>query len=341
MALPGDISPPPAPGDSPQSAPGDSPRPTPGDPGGTSEPGNSAQQSGDDQRDGTNQPGDRAGSLPGLPRLFFAAWPDQQEQPDSATTSDGQPGAPGLRAFGQPPQFGQPAGSGQPPQFGQSPQFGQPSGSGQPPSSGQPPQFRQPPQFGQPTGPQQSQFGQPGGLGQPGSLGRPGQRPPARAARPRPTRPPDRELRQRAIASLVLGVISLVALLGLGGDLHRGVYLLIFSAAIGIAACVIGITAVVKARKTGSYRPRGAVGGIVLGTIAALLSIPILATYLAFPRQVDNYVKCLTQSQSLSSGGQRACMDRFYKSIHLGAPTTSNGAVVRISAASGQRRRPA
>ena len=132
-------------------------------------------------------------------------------------------------------------------------------------------------------------------------------------------------------------MLSLVALLGLTGDLHRGVYLLSFSALIGIAACVIGITAVVKARKTGSYRPRGAVGGIVLGTMAALLSIPILATYLVFPRQVDNYVKCLSQSQSQSSGSQQACMDKFYKSIHLGAPAAGNGTEVRISAGSRQR----
>jgi hypothetical protein len=55
----------------------------------------------------------------------------------------------------------------------------------------------------------------------------------------------------------------------------------------------------------------------VLGVMAALLSIPILATYLAFPRQVDNYVKCVSQSQS--SGGQQACMNRFYKSMHLGS----------------------
>jgi hypothetical protein len=331
MALPGDISPPPpqgdsprpAPDDSPRPTPGDSPRPAPGDPGNPSEHGNSENR-GDGQRDGTGQPGERAGPLPGLPRLFFAAEPDQQGQPGSVATSYGQPGAPGLRAFGQPGESGQPPGSGPPTQFSQ------------PPGSGQPTQFGQPGEPHQPT-----QFGQPRGIREPGGLGRPGQRPPARAARPRPTRPPDRELRQRAIASLVLGVLSLVALLGLSGDLHRGVYLLIFSAAIGLAACVIGITAVVKARKTGSYRPRGAVAGIVLGVIAALLSIPILATYLAFPRQVDNYVKCLTQSQSQSSGGQQACMDRFYKSIHLGAPTLGNGAAARISAASGQRRGPA
>jgi hypothetical protein len=293
VALPGDISPPPA--------SGDRPRPAPGDPGDPSGPGNSDQDRGDDHRD-ASQPGESAGSLPGLPRLFFAPEPDQQEPAASATTAYGQPGGPGL-----------PAGP------GQSPGYGQPSG------------------FGQPAGPHQAPpFGQPGTQGQPAGQGRSGQRPPAKTARPRPTRPPDRELRQRAIASLLLGALSLVALLGLGGDLHRGVYLLVFSAAIGIAACVIGITAVVKARKTGSYRPRGAVGGIVLGAIAALLSIPILATYLAFPRQVDNYVKCMSQSQS-----QQTCMDRFYKSIHLGASAPGNGAAVRISAGSGQRRGPA
>jgi hypothetical protein len=115
----------------------------------------------------------------------------------------------------------------------------------------------------------------------------------------------------------VLSVLALVALLGLGGDLHRGVYLLIFSAVVGIGSCIIGITAVVKARKTGCYRPRGSIGGIVLGALAAVLSIPILATYLAFPHQVDNYVKCLNQNQG--SGSEQSCMNKFYKSIHLGA----------------------
>jgi len=131
-------------------------------------------------------------------------------------------------------------------------------------------------------------------------------------------------LRQRAVASLVFGLIALAALLGLGTDLHKGIYLLIFSAAVGIAALVIGITALVKARKTGSYRPRFAVGGIVLGALATLISVPILATYLAFPTQVSNYVNCLHQAQT--SSDQRACMNKFYKSIHLGAGLASGDA---------------
>lgn len=133
----------------------------------------------------------------------------------------------------------------------------------------------------------------------------------------RPQKPPERELRQRAIAALVFGAVGLVALLGLGTDLKKGVYLLIFSAAVGLAGCVIGITAVVKARKTGSYRPRGAVGGIILGALAALISLPILVTYLAFPTQVNNYVNCLSQAQT--SQAEHACMTRFYHAIHLDA----------------------
>ncbi len=251
MALPADISPPPAPGE-------------PGHPGNADRP-----------------------TSPGLPRLFFADEPDQEQEQEQEQQQQPQQQFAG-RPYGQPTGPGQQAGPGQP-------------GPGQPGP-------------GQPVG-----LGQ-AGPGQPADAGGP----PPRSTRPRPTRPPDRELRQRAIASLVLGVLSLAALLGLEGDLHRGVYLLVFSAVIGIGACVIGITAVLKARRTGSYRPRGAVGGIVFGTLAALLSVPLLVFYLTFPHQVNNYLRCVNQAQN--SGAQRACMDRFYRSIHLGSAALGGGA---------------
>jgi hypothetical protein len=329
MALPADISPPPAPGDRSRSALDEAAPDESARPGGTGERTDAGQpvdaDSGDAVRKGgSSAPGQQAGetgSLPGLPRLFFAPGHEQRGHPAVTTSPYGQSAAPShpatpsqQTASGQPPAPSQPAAPGQGAEPGQAGGFGHSPGGGPNAQPGQSPPFGQ--QFGQPTG-----FGgqQPSVGPQPGG-GRPLPRPPARptrSARTRPTRPPDRELRHRAIASLVLGVLALVALLGLSGNLSRGVYLLIFSAVIGIAACVIGITAVIKARKTGSYRPRGAVGGIVLGAMAALLSIPILATYLAFPHQVDNYVKCVNQSQS--SGGQQTCMNRFYKSIHVGA----------------------
>ncbi len=56
----------------------------------------------------------------------------------------------------------------------------------------------------------------------------------------------------------------------------------------------------------------------MLGALATIISVPILVTYLAFPTQVNNYIKCLHQSQLSGSPTQQSCMTRFYKSIHLG-----------------------
>lgn len=126
-----------------------------------------------------------------------------------------------------------------------------------------------------------------------------------------------------------------MALLGLGTDVHKGVYLLIFSAVVGIAALVIGISALVKARKTGSYRPRGAIPGIVLGAIATLIAV----TFLAFLNQMSNYVDCLRQAQN--SSDQRACVTKFYKSIHAGAGLASTEVTAGLTGLSGASGSPA
>ena len=296
MALPGDINSPSASGDpDPHGRPGQVEDARPAD----------ASQS----ADAASTSDDESGSLPGLPRLFFGAEDLRQAEagPQNGRSQPPADGRAGQEAnTGEPARRPSPGATREPGSSGQSGWPDQPNSVGQPGDGGRQTGFEPQDNFGQSPRP---------GLGRPRSPGRPAQRPPGRSQRPMPTRPPDRELRHRALASLVLGVLALVALLGLGGDLHRGVYLLIFSAVIGIGSCVIGITAVVKARKSGCYRPRGSIGGIVLGALAALLSIPILATYLAFPRQVDNYVKCLNQNPS---GNEQSCMDKFYKSIHLG-----------------------
>lgn len=327
---------------SPQSPPGSQDQP-----GGTSEPGDG--QGADNRPDAGQRPGtegtgsaDSTGRADGTgwqsgadepragqPRPFFAVQPGESQDGHPSDSPGGQQDTPQYAGSG----IGQPLGGGPP--YGQppigGPPYGQPAVGG--PAHGQP--AGQGP-YGGPAS-QGSGYGQPSdqrpdGYEQPAGQ-RNGRRPGGgdprtrRPERQRSTKPPERELRQRALASLVFGVVGLVALFGLGTDLHKGVYLLAFSAAVGIAGCVIGITALVKARKTGSYRPRFAVGGIVLGAFAALISLPILATYLAFPTQVDNYVNCLSQAQN--SPGQHACMSKFYKSIHLG--TASSGPVNPIS----------
>jgi hypothetical protein len=142
----------------------------------------------------------------------------------------------------------------------------------------------------------------------------PGQRHPSpRQAKPKPTRPPEREVRQRAVAALVFGLLSVLALVGIGSDLHRGILLIGFSVLFGPTACVLGITAMRKARRADAYRPRWAIAGVVLGVIASTFAIPVLLLYLVFPRPLTAYVTCLSRAQSAS--GSQACTDQLYQAI--------------------------
>ena len=122
-------------------------------------------------------------------------------------------------------------------------------------------------------------------------------------------------MRQRAVAALILGALSLLSLLGVGSNFHRGIYLVIFSLAVGIAACWFGITAMRKARLAVTMRPRGAVAGIVLGVIGALLSVGVLVFFAAFWPQLNAYSKCLNEANTPSA--QQACADQLTRSTNL------------------------
>ncbi|HEX3492347.1 MAG TPA: hypothetical protein VHU92_23580, partial [Streptosporangiaceae bacterium] len=172
-----------------------------------------------------------AGTRPGLPRLFF---PEEPAVPPQ--------GAPPPQG---PPQSVPPQGT-PPPPPGLAPP---PSGTWQappPPGTWQappPPGAWQPPPSWQPPGP------------------------PAPARAQRPTEQPRRELRHRAAAAMIFGLLSLLALSATGEVTHAG-YLIAFALVIGLAALVLGITAARRARLEDTMRPRGSVAAIILGSVA-------------------------------------------------------------------------
>jgi predicted PurR-regulated permease PerM len=120
-------------------------------------------------------------------------------------------------------------------------------------------------------------------------------------------------MRQRAVAAMILGVLSLLALVGVGSNFHRGIYLVIFSLAVGISACWFGITAMRKARLAMTMRPRGAVFGIVLGVIGVLLSAVLLIAFAAFWQQLNSFSQCLNQANTPSA--QQACISQLHRSV--------------------------
>lgn len=262
--------------------------------------------------------------------------------PDGAPGTGG-PAAPAEHDEERPPSAGRPAaqhGAHQPAQPGAEPpgahQPAQPGRSGQDQAPGQlpglpplffsdhPESYPDPPQ---PPAPPGSGYGQSGPQppfqvqqAPPQTGTPPAQRPPAR----RRTARPDRELRQRAIAALVFGLIALFSLGWLGSNPTRGLYLLAFSAIVGLAACVIGITAIVKARRTEVYRPMGAVGGIISGAIAVMISLSFITVYLRYPTQTQNLLQCLQTAHDFSA--TQACDSHFYRSTASGVLNNADGA---------------
>jgi predicted PurR-regulated permease PerM len=122
-------------------------------------------------------------------------------------------------------------------------------------------------------------------------------------------------MRQRAVAALILGVLSLLALLGVGTNFHRGIYLVFFALVVGVGACWFGISAVRRARRSVTMRPRGAVAGTVLGAIATLLSVILLIAFAAFWNQLNSFSQCLNQANTPSA--QQACMNQLHRSVGL------------------------
>jgi hypothetical protein len=139
-------------------------------------------------------------------------------------------------------------------------------------------------------------------------------RPPGRPAGPgRPLRPPESAVRQRAVAAILLGVLSLLALLGVGTNFHRGIYLVIFSFLVGLSAVWFGMTAIRRARRAVTMRPRGAVAGTVLGIIAAVLSAVLLIAFAAFWPQLNTFSRCLDAANTPSA--QQACLNQLHRSV--------------------------
>ena len=129
----------------------------------------------------------------------------------------------------------------------------------------------------------------------------------------RPLPPADPALRQRALAALLLGVLSLIGLmLGLG-NLRRGVFVAVLTLLFGATAVWLGVTATKKARRGGTARPRWAVGGVVLGSLGLAFSALWLLVLAVFWPQLNTYYTCMGGANTVVA--QQACHDQFTKSV--------------------------
>jgi len=125
--------------------------------------------------------------------------------------------------------------------------------------------------------------------------------------------PPDPALRQRAVVALALGALSLIGLLLGLGNLHRGIFVAILTLLFAVSAIWLGATSTRKARRSGTARPRWAVGGIVLGGFGLALSALWLLVLAVFWPQLNTYYNCLGGANTVAA--QQACHNQFTNSV--------------------------
>lgn len=139
------------------------------------------------------------------------------------------------------------------------------------------------------------------------------QPPPSSPSALRPTRPPaDPALQQRVWAALMLAVISLLAMMMIG-NLRRGVYVVAVALLIAATALWLSISALRRARRDGSGRPRAAVLAVVLGVIGFGFSAFVLAGFAMFWPQITQYSNCMNGANTVSA--QQACQQQLDNSV--------------------------
>jgi peptidoglycan/LPS O-acetylase OafA/YrhL len=135
--------------------------------------------------------------------------------------------------------------------------------------------------------------------------------------------PPDPAVRQRALAALLLGALSLIGLmLGLG-NLHRGIYVAVLTLLFAVAAIWLGVTAIRKARRSGTARPRWAIGGAVLGGLGLVVSALWLLVLAVFWPQLNAYYTCMSAANTVAT--QQACRTQFTNSVGGEISVLQNG----------------
>ena len=111
---------------------------------------------------------------------------------------------------------------------------------------------------------------------------------------------------------MALGLLSLLALF-LASGLRHAIYVVIATLVIGALAAWLGSTAVSRARKGRTGRPRGAVAGIVLGLLGLAFSGVFLIVFALFWNQLSAYYNCSSAANTLTA--QQACQHQLSRTI--------------------------
>jgi ABC-type amino acid transport system permease subunit len=136
-----------------------------------------------------------------------------------------------------------------------------------------------------------------------------GSRPP-----PAPIRPPAAANQQRAVAALLVALLSLGGFAAFSPGQRHGILLIGYALVASLIALWLGLTAVSRARRDRTARPRGAVPATVIATVGIGFSAVLLLGFAVFGRQLAGYSHCLTGASTISA--QQSCYRQFSHALN-------------------------
>ena len=151
-----------------------------------------------------------------------------------------------------------------------------------------------------------------------------GNKPPAGPAGKAATLPPpEPSLQHRAVAALFVALLSLAGLLGFNIEAQRAVFVVIYSLLAGATALWLALTAMKRARRSRTARPRGSVAAAVIAGVGIGLAGVMLLAFGLFGRQLSDYGRCLSSANTITAS--QSCYSRFSHALDREIGLTGRG----------------
>ena len=137
--------------------------------------------------------------------------------------------------------------------------------------------------------------------------------PPGPATQGRVAVPAEPATQRRAVAALLLALLSLMGLLSLN-YLQRGIYLVAYALLAGVMAMFLAVTSLTRARRGRTKLPRGSVVATVIAAVGIVLSVVMLLAFAVFGPQLKAYGRCL--GAATTSADRQACQTQLIHAVN-------------------------
>jgi hypothetical protein len=125
--------------------------------------------------------------------------------------------------------------------------------------------------------------------------------------------PAEPAAQRRAVAALLVALLSLTGVLALG-DPQRGVYLVAYALLAGLVAMWLALTSLARARRGRTARPHGSAAAAALAGVGILVSMVLLLAFAVLGRQMSAYGRCLSEAGTPTA--QQACQAQFTHALN-------------------------